>query len=55
MSTYLPILLLSLEHRLVATEAPRLSRGMSVIVIGVLSVLCWAGLIAIVLALWELV
>ena len=47
--------LLSLEQRLVITEAPRLSRGMSVIVIGALSVLCWAVLIAIAFVLWELV
>ena len=55
MSIHLLIPLLSLEQRLVATEAPRLSRGISVIVIGALSSLCWAVLIAIALALWELV
>ena len=47
--------LLSLEHRLVAPDGARLSRGMSFIVIGALSILCWVVLITIALALWELV
>ena len=55
MSTYLPTLLLSVEQRLVATDPARLSRGMSAILIGTLSLLCWAALVAIALALWELV
>ena len=55
MGTQFLVPLLSLEQRLVATDTPRLSRGMSVIVIGALSILCWAVLVAIVLALWELV
>ena len=46
---------MSVEQKLVATGAPRLSREMSVIVIGALSILCWAVLVGIVLALWELV
>ena len=55
MGTQFRVPLLSLEHRLVAPDSARLSRGMSVIVIGALSILCWAVLIAIGLALWELV
>jgi hypothetical protein len=54
MSTLLPTLLLSLEHRLVATDAARLAPGMSAIVIGALSILCWAVLVAIAFGLWEL-
>ena len=55
MRTHFPRPILSLEQRLVATEVARLSRGMSVIVIGTLSILSWAVLVAVVLALWELV
>ena len=55
MSTHLHIPLLSLEQRFVAPDGVRLSRGMSVIVIGALSILCWTVLVAIVLALWQMV
>jgi hypothetical protein len=47
-------LLVSLEHRLFRNDAARLSLGMSAIVVGALSILCWAVLVAIALALWEL-
>ena len=55
MSTHLPTLVLSIEQRLVATELARLSRGTSAILISTLSLLCWAALVVIALALWELV
>ena len=37
------------------TGKARLSRGLSIIVIVALSALCWAALVAIGFALWELV
>jgi hypothetical protein len=46
---------LRLGRRLHAADAARLSLGKSAIVIGALSLLCWAVLVAIVVALWELV
>jgi hypothetical protein len=52
--TPLPSLLLSLEHRLFRNDAARLSLGMSAIVVGALSILCRAVVVAIALALWEL-
>ena len=55
MGTYLLMPLLSLEQRLVATDPDRLSRGMSALLISTLSILCWAVLVAIAVALWELV
>jgi len=55
MSTYLPIPPPSIEQRLVATDPARLARGTSAILIGTLSLVCWAVLVTIALALWELV
>ena len=52
MSTQLPVHLASLEHRPIETPPARLSRRLSVILIGALSVLCWAILL-VALAVWE--
>lgn len=53
MGTHLPVYLASLQHGLIEALPARLSRRLSVILIGALSVLCWAILLAIALTLWE--
>ena len=51
----MPLPSASLEDGLIETPPVRLSRRLAVFVIGALSILCWAILLAIALAVWEFV
>jgi hypothetical protein len=53
MNMRLPSLLTSAELGPIKIPEARLSRGASLVVIGLLSALCWAVLISSILALWS--